>query len=162
MNKNRAMSVVRLTSPRLVERGMTAMKLKMGDAHNLYAALVKIDGDEKLKLKDEVRLSVSINIGKLEASVRAYEKLRQQKYLEMRQKGINDNGQFARDEAIFNAEFTQSDILLRDAEHEFGALSMITLDDLKPTKGEHFISNKSALRPIIKDWPEPADEEAQS
>lgn len=127
----------------------------MGDAHNLYASLMRIDGDPNLKLSDEVRLAVIININKLQSRVQAYEKVRQIAFRELREAGLNEAGSYTRDEAMFNAEFSLRDVELRQKEHDdFPELKMIKLADLRPTKGEHFIPNKSALRPMIEDWPE--------
>jgi len=130
------------------------MKLSTGDVHNLFSALRRINNDPSLKLKDEVQLAAVINENLLLPIVNGYEKTRQKLFMEMRAAGVNEQGIFVKDTPLFDAEFSQRDIELREAEIELPALRMIKFDDLRPTKGEHFIPNKIALKPIIEDWPE--------
>ena len=129
------------------------MKLSIGEIHNLYSSLQRMDGDASLKLKDTTRLAIVINLNKLLPIVQGYENIRQKAYAELRQDGMNPQGIYARDASLFEAQFGQRDRELREAVQDVG-LKTIPLDDLKPTKGEHFISGMHWLRPMISDWPE--------
>lgn len=128
-------------------------KMTTGDAHNLFIAVQRMSGDAGLKLKDEVALALVINENKLLPIAQAYEKIRQQRYAAERKAGTNDAGVFIKDAQLFDAEFSLIDLDLRAVEVDVGVLKMIKMDDLKPTKGEHFIPRKIALKPMIEDFP---------
>jgi hypothetical protein len=131
------------------------MRIKTGDAHNLYAAVKALGSDASLKLKDEVLLAAIINENILLPIAQGYERTRQKAFLQMRQAGSNEAGIFYKDAAAFDAEFSLRDLELRDVEIEMPAqLKTIKFDDLKPVKGEHFIPNRIWLKPIIEDWPQ--------
>lgn len=121
------------------------MKLKIGEAHNLFSALQRMDNDVSLKLKDTVQLAIVINLNRLQEHAQAYEKIRQREFLKLRNNGY-------RDEITFNAQFSLRDIELRDETIDV-ELAQITWDDLKPTKGEHHITNRIWLRPMLSDFP---------
>lgn len=131
------------------------MKLKTGEAYDLYIALRAIGNDANLKLKDEVLMVAIINENILIPIVIGYERTRQKVFLDMRRDGSNEAGLFYKDGPTFDAQFSLRDLELREVETETSAtLRTIKFEDLKPIKGEHFIPGKIRLKPIIEDWPE--------
>lgn len=132
--------------------------LTTGAIHNLHTALKKLDDDTSLRLKDTVRLSIVINMNKLLPYAQSYEQVRHRAYSELRAAGLNTDGVYTQDEAIFTNNFALRDLELRAVEHDV-SLRMMTMDDFKPTAGgpkaeSQHIPGLLWLRPVISDWPE--------
>jgi hypothetical protein len=137
------------------------VNVKIGDAHNLFSALQRIDADTNLRLDDKVRLAVVINMNRLIAPVQAYERMRQRKFAELREKGCNEHKVFVQDPQLFDAKWNIEDAVLRDETVEL-SLQMVSLDDMKQTKGESHIPGLTFLRPMIKEWYSEAESSDQA
>lgn len=119
------------------------MKLKVGTAHNLYAALNRIDNNPAIKLPAEVRLLIAINMNRLQPEVQAYEKARNHIYVDMQ--GADGKG------LINEPKASEEDLKLRDAEISV-RLKKVGLAELKGLMKDQAITGLASLAPIIKDF----------
>lgn len=127
--------------------------IKIGNAQNLLGALMRLESDNSVGLRDEAQFKIALNISAVKPTVAEYERQANRIAKELSDEHDDAN---PLDPMLMRGEIQERDLALREVDHLFSGLVPMKLADFKTGKGEKakYVAGLSVLAPIIEDWEE--------